>query len=296
METKSPWIKDVTTQAFEADVLGRSRTVPVVVDFWAAWCGPCRVLGPVLEREIAALGGKVELAKVDTDANAELASRYGIQGIPAVKAFRDGAEVAEFVGARPAAFVKDWLATLVPSAELVALESAEAAARAGDRPTAEPALRGWLEGTAATAPDLERRYGARALEALARLLLDAQDAPAAEPIVTQLEERGDAQEAAAALRQRITLATDAARAGGLDGARAALERDPSDREARWALAAALAAAAQTEPALEQLLELAASARKPRGEDARRAMVAIFETLGPDHPLTREFRRRLQIVT
>src|SRR3954466_1662341 len=100
-------VKDVTESTFDADVLARSRDVPVVVDFWATWCAPCRVLGPVLEREVAALGGRIELAKLDTDANPELAAQFGIQGIPSVKAFRDGRVVAEFVGVRPATFVHE---------------------------------------------------------------------------------------------------------------------------------------------------------------------------------------------
>src|SRR5213595_3312199 len=106
---------DVTDQTFAADVIERSREKPVVVDFWAAWCGPCRMLTPVLEREIEAREGAVELAKVDTDANPGLAAQFGIRGIPAVKAFRDGRVVSEFVGVQPKPAIERFLDSLVPS-------------------------------------------------------------------------------------------------------------------------------------------------------------------------------------
>jgi putative thioredoxin len=106
---------DVSEENFQTAVIERSRTVPVVVDFWAEWCGPCRQLGPVLERAIDARAGKVELAKLDTDANPNLARSYGIQGIPAVKAFRDGEVVSEFVGVQPPTAIEQFLDSLVPS-------------------------------------------------------------------------------------------------------------------------------------------------------------------------------------
>ena len=112
---------DVTAESFERDVIERSRELPVVVNFWAEWCGPCRMLTPVLEREVEARAGEVELAKVDVDANQELASRYGVSGIPAVKAFRNGRVAAAFVGARPPASVALFLDELTGPSALEAL-------------------------------------------------------------------------------------------------------------------------------------------------------------------------------
>jgi putative thioredoxin len=123
---------DVTDSTFQTDVIERSRAVPVVVDFWAEWCGPCRQLGPVLETAVAARDGKVELAKIDVDANPGVARTFGIQSIPAVKAFRDGRVVAEFVGAQPPAAVNAFLDSLLPSEadDLVARGDEESLRRA----------------------------------------------------------------------------------------------------------------------------------------------------------------------
>ena len=121
---------DVTEANFQSEVIDRSSSLPVVVDFWAEWCAPCRILGPVLEREVARRSDKLDLAKLDVDSNPALAERYGIQGIPAVKAFRHGQVVAEFVGAQPAAAVARFLDSLIPSeAELLAQKGDEESLR-----------------------------------------------------------------------------------------------------------------------------------------------------------------------
>jgi putative thioredoxin len=280
-------VKDVDESAFEAAVIVRSRTVPVVVDFWAAWCQPCRVLGPIIEREVAALGGRVELVKVDTDANQKLAAQFDIRGIPAVKAFVGGKVAREFVGVQSADFLRRWLAELAPSPAKQALAGAAELVAKGDRAGAEAALRA-LQG--------DPEVGNAAALALGEVLLDAGRADDAEAALASVDARSAQADAADAARRRITFARDAAAFGGRDAAVAALARDANDLEARFALASAQAAALEWEAALGTFLELVKRSRKFRDDGARRAMLVIFDHLGAQNPLVSEFRRQLQIVT
>jgi putative thioredoxin len=277
---------DVTEANFAEVVLAGSAAQPVVVDFWAPWCGPCRVLGPVLEAEVAALGDRVAMVKVNTDQNPGLAAEYNIQGIPAVKAFRDGQVVSEFVGARPATFVRGWLAALAPSGAVQTMARAREASKEGRAAEAEKALRGLID-------EPEVRDEARLL--LARNLLLAGRGDEVAPLIAGIDPRSAAAEAIPAIERVRALGEEARAFGGEEAARAALARDPKDLAARHALAAALASRGDFAGALEELLEVVTRNRKFKDDGARLAMLALFDQLGNDHPLSQDFRRRLQIV-
>jgi putative thioredoxin len=279
--------QDVGEANFAEAVVARSAERPVVVDFWAPWCGPCRVLGPILEKEIGALDGQVEMVKVNTDQNPNLANQFNIQGIPAVKAFRNGEVVAEFVGAQPLPFVRKWLADLAPSPSAEALERATAAIKADKPPEAEAALRPLLEDPAV-------RDQAALL--LARLLLEADRPEEVRALLARIDPRSPAADAVPALERLLAFAEDAKSYGGEQKARAALEADPKDLEARYALGSALAARHDFAGALDQFLDLVSRNRKFKDDAARLAMLAIFDHLGNAHDLTQDYRRRLQIVT
>jgi putative thioredoxin len=278
---------DVGENDFADAVLARSAERPVVVDFWAPWCGPCRVLGPILEKEIAALGGRVEMVKVNTDQNPNLATEFNIQGIPAVKAFRHGQVVAEFVGAQPLNVVKDWLAKLAPAPSVEALERATAALAGGRTEEAEAELRKLLEGKEETD---------RAALLLARLLIEAGRPQEVRALVARIDPRSPSADAVPALERMLVFAEDAQQYGGEEKARAAVAANEKDLEARYALGSALAARRDFAGALDQFLEIVTRSRKFRDDAARLAMLAIFDHLGNDSDLTQHYRRRLQIVT
>jgi putative thioredoxin len=252
-EAAAQVVFDVAEADFQRRVVDRSRELPVVVDFWADWCGPCKALGPALEQATRARAGKVELAKVDVDENQRLAGSFGIRGIPAVKAFRDGEVASEFTGALPPAQVEAFFNGLVPS------EADDLAAR-GVSEGDEAALRRALELDPGNA---------QAKRGLARILIGRNEH---EPALELLEPAGG-DFVSDGLATRARLATQG-------------EEELASAFEAWD-------AGDHERALESMqLAFESSSDDERRDAVRRLMVAIFTELGTDHPLAREHRRRL----
>lgn len=276
MESTSPYIHDVSIADFQQAVLQKSHDVPVVVDFWAEWCGPCKTLGPALEKLAAESGGAFILAKVDVDTNQELAAQFNVQGIPTVIGFRDGRPVDQFTGALPERAIRDWLDRLLPSEIDLVVEQARDAAIAGNLETAERLFLAALE----QQPDHQE-----AGTGLAALMIASGRQDEALVVLGKLAVTDEVERLQSAARLSASRGTD------LTELTSRVAANPEDESIRIELAMALAARAEYEPALDHLLELV-RARAEAKEEARKAMLDIFEVLGDGHPLTTTYRRQL----
>jgi putative thioredoxin len=276
---------DVSVIDFDEKVLAASRSVPVIVDFWAPWCQPCRILKPILEKLAAEYGRKFILAKVNSDENQELAMRYGVRGIPAVKAFVGGELVDEFTGALPEAQIREFIERLIPSPAEPLRREALALAATGDIAAARRKM--------AQAIELDPKNDSAYLDYV-QLSLELGTPEALSEAAELLEAVADRvrdQDRAAALKARIEMAKAAS---GVDVAalQARLERDANDHEARLQLANALALRQDYSAALEHLLEIVRRDRKWNDEAGRKGMLKLFTLLSaqPQYDdLVRKFR-------
>lgn len=282
-------IKDSGLKTFAADVIEASRKTPVIVDFWAPWCGPCKQLTPVLEKAVRTAAGAVRLVKVNIDENPELAQHLRIQSIPTVYAFKNGQPVDGFAGALPESQVKAFIERLAgpigpsPIDALVA-EADEMLAR-GDAGGAAQLYASTLQ---------EEPGEPRAIAGLARCYLKNGDFVRARQTLELAPPEARKNQAIASVQAELDLAQSAkpAPAGETAALEAALAADPKNLQARYDLALALIAADNRERAMDELLEIVKRDRKWNEEAARKQLVTLFEALGPMHALTISGRRRL----
>lgn len=277
-----PWIIETTAEAFEKDVVERSQQIPIVIDFWATWCGPCQELGPTLEKLTREANGKFLLLKVDVDAQPDIAGWFGVQQIPAVFAVVNGQPVDQFMGNLPEEQVKEWLNRFLPSPaesffkEATALEATNATA-------AEEKFRAAL----ALIPDFPA-----ASIGLARVLTAQHRDADALAVITELEARGFLEPEAEQVKTELELRAAALESGGVGAARAAVEADPKNLDLLIQLADTLAVAHAYPEALEICLDLVKNHKATMGEKAKATMVQIFTVLGPASELVQQYRRKL----
>jgi putative thioredoxin len=286
----SQLIKDTTTAGFATDVIRESRQQPVLVDFWAPWCGPCKQLTPSLERAVTAAGGKVKLVKMNIDDHPSIPGQLGIQSIPAVIAFKNGQPVDGFMGAIPESQITEFLKRVIgkdAGAEIAEALAAAAEARAtGDTQTAADIYSAVLE----QAPD-----NAEAAAALADLLFEAGDQETARAVLGRIAPDKENLPAVAAVRAKMKLAEEAAALGNPAELEARLARDPKDHQARFDLAAIQNALGKRGEAADNLLAIVKADRGWKDDAARQQLLKFFDAWGAADEATLAARRKLSSI-
>ncbi len=285
-------IKDSDQNKFAQDVIDASMQVPVIVDFWAPWCGPCKTLGPLIEKVVKEAKGAVRLVKIDVDSNQALAGQLRIQSIPAVYAFFQGRPVDGFVGAQPESQLRQFVQRLVkmaaagqgPSPIDEALDQAEAAIAEGDYEAASAIFGQVLD---------HESDNARAIAGLVRCSIAAGDLAGAKEMLAGVTPEVLKDPAMASVVSQLELAEAGQKAAGqTQQLQARIDANPKDFEARYDLAVAQFAAGDREAAIDQLLEIFKANRAWNEEAARKQLVKFFEAMGPTDPLTLAGRRKL----
>jgi putative thioredoxin len=280
-------VKDISTAEFMSEVIEASRERPVLVDFWAPWCGPCKQLAPALESAVAGMRGAVKLVKMNIDDHPEVAGQMGIQSIPAVVAFVDGRPKDAFMGARPEGEIKRFLEKLAGPAGPSAIEQA-----------LEEAARLASEGAAAEAANLyaailqQEPQNVAALAGLGALYLEMGDLDRARGMLAAVPEEKAGDPAISSLRAAIELAEQAAKLGDPASLQRRIEANPKDFEARFDLALIYNSMGDREAAADELLAIVQRDRKWRDDGARAQLLTFFEAWGATDPATLYARRRL----
>ncbi|WP_127075458.1 thioredoxin [Rhodomicrobium lacus] len=287
-DNTSDIIKNTTTATFVADVIEASRKVPVIVDFWAPWCGPCKQLTPILEKVVRASKGKVRLVKMNIDEHPEVAGQLQIQSIPAVFAFSQGQPVDGFMGALPESQVKAFVERLIgPDADdLAGIDEAQRLFDEGDIAGAAQLYGAVLKND---------RENADAIGGLAKCYVRLGDMARAEQVLAMTPPAKQTAAAYLSAKAALELAKKAEPSADTAPLEQAIAANPRDWDARFKLALALVAKGKREEALDQLFEIVRKDRSWNDDAARQQLVELFEAWGPKDPLTQSGRQRLSSI-